>query len=410
MSNIREALPGDAGLLSLPIVAVMSDDADLTERLVAALAGVATVIRADPSSDAGLSVVEATRPALVAVDAQCFGNLLPDQVTRLRAILPNGLIVALGDEQDADQVLAAVRAGAQDLVDRSMSELGLRRALRPRMERLPRGPQADRQAPCFALLAARCEDRSREVALAIATARAKQGKSVLLLDLTAGAPVLAMGLDMTARYGVGEALRDLDRLDGALLQSAVPRDQATGLSVLLLGSAEDLAEAGPGDLRALVVLLRSLYAEIVLHLGDVSPQAPLLPLAAGLRRFGLVMTQSVASAAAAAAVLQALDQPGLARRERAVGIIAAHDGAVHLSAARIATELELDAPVLAPAPGAALLNALNAGTLSGFVAGSRPLQKMAAAVAGRLAEQKGATSAEMPRRGLRLALPWKRGQ
>jgi hypothetical protein len=35
---------------------------------------------------------------------------------------------------------------------------------------------------------------------------------------------------------------------------------------------------------------------------------------------------------------------------------------------------------------------------------------MAAAVAGRLAEQKGATSAEMPRRGLRLALPWKRGQ
>ena len=50
MSNIREALPGDAGLLSLPIVAVMSDDADLTERLKAWRAAQTDSVALDPAA------------------------------------------------------------------------------------------------------------------------------------------------------------------------------------------------------------------------------------------------------------------------------------------------------------------------------------------------------------------------
>ncbi|WP_159998435.1 hypothetical protein [Roseomonas sp. 18066] len=407
---------------TLPVVAVMSADAALIERLEAALAGLAVIVRAEPEGEAGLALVEAIRPGLVAcdlgaaavaegaaLDAQGYRprqrQAAPDFIGRLgqlRRLLPQSILVALGDETAPEQVLEAVRAGAQDVLDRQTSVPGLQAALRPRLEAAPRGAQRGGQAECLALLAARPEDGAREIAMALACARADRGKrEVLLLDLAPGAGAVEVAFDLALQYGVGDALRDIERLDAALLRSAVPRERRSGLATLLLRAPEDLDGVTLADLRALLLVLRGVYAEVVLHLGSVAD--PLrLALATGLGRFGLVMTQEVASAAAAAALLRRLDQPGLPRRDRVVAIVARHQPAILLPAQRLVEELELGAPVLVAESRVAEANAANAGDFAGHVIRDRGMAAMAAALAPRL----GAPAAAPPAR--RFALPWGR--
>lgn len=253
----------------------------------------------------------------------------------------------------------------------------------------------------MALLGARPADPSRHVALALALARARAGAAVLLLDLSPGAAESLIALDLEAGYGVGEALEDLDRLDHALLASAVPRHGGTGLALLALDEGRRLEALPPGDVAALLALLRGVYDEVVVHAPAAMPA--LVPALPGLvRRLGFVLTQNLASARACADALRAAREGGVTQADAALLVVAAHDARILPAPNTLAGTLGLAEAIPVAERHAALCNAVNQGRFEAVLAErglGREMARIAAALG--LPEAPG-------RAARRLSWPWPR--
>lgn len=384
MNAISDTLPAPAEN-AMPTALVLTLDSHVVDRVGAALAGLAILHRADPDPDAALVAVNHVRPHLILVDVADAGAELTTVLARLRNDAPTAALVALGDETAADLILASLRSGAQDFVGRSTGDIALRRALRPRLERGPRNAAAGRQSPCLAVIGGRPADPAREVALAIALNRAAAGtRKVVFVDLGTGAQEAEIALDLRCGYGVADALEDVDRLDGALLRSALPRHAASGLSLLLLNDYRDPALLDPGDLGVLVAQLRGAYDEVVIHCGAAPFSAGPLALLAAQRKTALVVTQSLASAQAAARGMKQLEVLGIQPRERLVLAVADFDVRIQPSALAIAGTLGLASVITLPECRVALRNAENQGRFDIALNNHRGLARQIAALAGRL--------------------------
>jgi len=344
----------------LPVALVLTLDPDVVDRVAASLAGLAQVHRADPVEDAASLAVVELRPGLCVLDVDDAGEACPLVLAALRRGAPAAALVALGDEGRADVVLACMRAGALDLLARRTDEVALRRALRGRMERGTREAAPDRQGHAYALLPARPADPGRWHALALAVARQKAGQRTLFLDLGEGSRETEVALDLSPGYSVSEALGDLDRLDQALLSSAVPRHGPSGLSALLLQDRASRDILASGDLPTLLVLLRGVYDEVVLH-APLALAASRPMMLGGLRRFAVVTTQNLASAQEAAEALRKMAKQGMAVAERAVLLVAEHHRAVLPAPRALAGSIGVVGVVSAPDQRARLCNAINQG-------------------------------------------------
>lgn len=379
---------------TLPVALLLTLDVGVVDRLSAALAGLAQVHRADPIDNmAQLAMVE-LRPSLFVVDAEEAGEGLGALMAALRRGAPGAAIVALGDEHAADLILSCMRAGALDFVGRQSGEVALRRVLRARLERGTREVLPDRQGPAHALFGARPGDPSRSVALALAVQRQRSGAQVLFLDLAEGNRETEIALDLTPGYGVVEALEDIDRLDQALLASAVPKHAASGLSVMLAGEGHPAEALAPADVAALLVLLRGIYDEVVVHAtGEVLATMP--GLIAGLRRFAIVTTQSLASAQAAAEALRRLRELGIAAESRILLVVAEHDARILPAPDTLAGSIGLGRSLAVPDNRARLANAANQGRFAEEALADRGFARQIAALAVELGVEP-----EAPKRGL----------
>jgi pilus assembly protein CpaE len=369
---------------SAPAALVLTLDPILTDRIGAALAGIAVLHRVDPIAAAAAPVLAEDRPALLLVDSADVGSELGSLIAHLRRASPTAALVVLGDEGSADLILACMRAGAQDFLNREIGEVALRRALRARFDRGTREVAMDRQGPCLTVAGARPADPSREVALALAALRAKRADGpVLFLDLGADAQETELALDLKPTYGVANALEDLDRLDAALLRSAVAQDRASGLSVMLLSDRARRDGILAGDLGSLLALLRGVYAEVVVHAGaDLGPN--LHPVVAAPPRFALVATQAIASAQRAGGLLQELGTAGIPGARRAVLVVAEHDARLQPAPATIAGTLGLADVVALPDVRLALRNAANQGRFAAAALAERGFGRRLEALAGAL--------------------------
>ncbi len=396
MNAITDAQPARADI-AMPTALVLTLDPRIVDRLGAALAGLAILYQADPDPDAALVMLQQVRPHLILVDTMDAGAELAAMLGRLRNDAPTAALIALGDETAADLILTSLRAGAQDFVGRGTGDIALRRALRPRLERGPRNAAAGRQAPCLAIAGGRPADPSREVALAVALQRTDGGsRKVVLLDLGAAAQEVELALDLRCTYGVSDALNDVDRLDGALLRSALPKHEASGLTLLLLHDMRDPAQLDAGDLNVLLALLRGVYDEVVLHLGCGPFGAGVLALLAAQRRAAFVVTQSLASAQAAARGMKQLEVLGVQPRDRLVLAVAEHDGRIQPSPLALAGTLGLGSSIALPDGRVALRNAENQGRFDAALAAQRSYARQVAALPARL----GNAEAPAPKPGL----------
>lgn len=354
----------------LPLAMILTLDPALTERAAAAMAGMASVHRADPDAELALSAIGEARPALLLVDTHDSGAELAELITRLRRALPTMPLVALGDEGQADVILTCLRAGAADYVGRQASELVLRRVLRKRLERDPRDVAPGRQCPVKAVIGARASDPSREVALALAAQEASLGREggTLFLDLAADAWESELALDLSPRYALADALDDIDRLDAALLNGAVVQEAGRGLRYL--GYKPGRAEgASAADIAALIGLLRGFYEMVVVHLGHAAaPRAQ--ALLAGLPHATLVMTQSIAGAQAGAELLRGAF-PGGAPASLVLAV-AEHDPRQHPTAPALAGTLGVARHVALPDRRQALRAAANEGRFVTLALQDRP--------------------------------------
>ncbi|MDB5412246.1 MAG: histidine kinase [Rubritepida sp.] len=376
-STSTKTAPARRDHQALPIALLLTLDAGVVDRLSAALAGLAQVHRADPMEDAAQLAVVELRPSLFVVDASDAGEGLAALLATIRRGAPGAAIVALGDENAADMILACMRAGALDFIGRLTGEAALRRILRARLERGTREVMPDRQGPAFALFGARPSDPSRAVALALAVQRARTGAQVVFLDLAPGSRETEIALDIAPGYGVLEALEDLDRLDQALLTSAAPKHAESGLSIMLLSESRAAQSLAAADLTALLVLLRGIYDEVILHAtGAVLAAAP--GLVAGLRRFGLVGTQSLASAQAAAEVLRGLGAAGVVAENRIFLVVADHDARILPAPNTLAGSIGLKQSLTVSDFRVRICNAINQGRFAEDVLADRAFARQIA--------------------------------
>ncbi len=187
-----------------------------------------------------------------------------DIVERLGHSYPALAVIAVGDREDGECVLAAMRAGARDFFVLGHDD-DKARSLLSRVLSRSRGKASERgehdgelmavlscpQTPGAPFLAA-------HIALALESAR-EQKQRVLLLDLSLPGGSGLVLLDGAHDYTAAEALRDVDRCDETLVGTAFQRVDG---GVYLLGLPEmcfTAADLPTADLPRLLDKFRTLF-------------------------------------------------------------------------------------------------------------------------------------------------------
>ncbi len=279
---------------------IVADDSDLRDWLTRNLGGQVGVLPADHDDPAGLAGEIESTPGVGLVFVQFdAGNALErarlvEHLAERHRELP---VVALGQQEDSQAVLAAMRAGARDFLvvhrdDDNLTEL-VGRVLR----RSPRtGTNTVGQGQLLTVFAAAPDARipflAMHMALALQTQVGEEGR-VLLLDLSLPGGATLVFLDTDQTYGALDALRDVERCDQTLIDTAFPRYD-NGLYFLSL--PEEVA--GPpaidaDQLQRLLETLRGLFEHVVVAADAGISLAPLAAAVGPARQAVLLTDQSV---------------------------------------------------------------------------------------------------------------------
>jgi pilus assembly protein CpaE len=250
--------------------------------LVSADNGIARVVRGALASAASLlqihdlagddaAVGEKFQPSIVLVDSEASGvGGAFERIAAAKRQFPAVPVVAMGNEMSAQLVLAAMRAGADDFLDREAAPDEWQAMLEKGLRKAPAGVPS--RAGMIAILSGLPSEQDQDFALnlAVRAARQRSGKTVLYLDLSLPASQAGIALGLELKFGIGDALREIARLDREFLESAAARCPRSGLYVMALaGEAPDVA-----GFPALLQILRSIFDSIVISLGPYSQTLP----------------------------------------------------------------------------------------------------------------------------------------
>ncbi|MFC5696979.1 pilus assembly protein [Pseudomonas sp. GCM10022186] len=208
-------------------------------------------------SGASLLFVGLDRDNLVAQTSLIEGAL---------AARPMLAVVAMGDGLDNQLVLNAMRAGARDFIAygaRTSEVAGLVRRL---VQRLPSVMPNQNAGRLTALFSRQQDADAALLAAHLALAIQQCGQRTLLLDLgqPQGDSLALLGLE--ASFHFADALRNLRRLDAALIDSAFG-SHPDGLRLLVQEAGGDtLDRANAAELYLLLGALRQHFQHIVVNL------------------------------------------------------------------------------------------------------------------------------------------------
>jgi pilus assembly protein CpaE len=266
-------------------------------------------------------VAEITDTPDVALLFVCFdkaGKSAQSALVERAATRHPGLpIVAVGRDDDSEIVLAAMRSGAQDflVVGRDEARLGsvLDRVLERKRGEHHRADAAMRGAGQVVSLVSAPQSPwlafvGGHIAFVL-QAIAQRDQRVLLLDLSlpgGNAPIL---FDGAQDYTALDILRDVDRCDETLVESAFQRLHS-GVYLLALPedfSSEQLADQ-PIDLERLIAIFRDLFDFVVLCGDRGLGMRPVEQMIAHSDHALLLSDQSVLHSRQNKAMLQALRQ------------------------------------------------------------------------------------------------------
>jgi pilus assembly protein CpaE len=373
---------------------VVSEVETHTRWLAAALGAEASLVLADdPSVDRVLQLCDAASADMVFLRFGGFDFTARARlVERLLERKPNLTVIALGESDDKEVVLAAVRAGARDFVAVGAPAGELRELVdRCSARRTPAGPQ--RAGRIHTLLSARPDMATATLAVHLALALQHQlaaGEQVLLLDL--GVPVgdSLLFLNLRPSFCFSDAVRSVRRFDQALVRTAFAQHES-GLSLLPL--PEDPAElesVEPADATALVGVLCSHFAHVVVNLAGFYDLRRLSAVVARSERVLLHADQCVASCRAARRLLdlfarEKLELPALSL------VIDRYQPRLHPNAAEVAEALDGLPFVTLPAYGMQMVEAMNRGQSLFEIASRTPyargVRALAAAILGQSPER-----------------------
>ena len=233
------------------------------------------------TSGVSISVVDerhagANPPAVAIVDIRSGSHKAVEAIERLRASWPSAAIFAIASSAEPDQILQAMRAGANEYLAWSLGggasplEETFRAALQRTVER-HRSKDTGRTGAVLSFFGAKGGAGTTTLAVnsAIEIARASN-KPTLIIDLHQFLGEVALFLGVRPRFTLVDALDNLHRIDQEFLRELVVKHKS-GLDILAGGENAD--RPGPQDgpvFEQLLQMLGKHYDYIVVDAGAVS--------------------------------------------------------------------------------------------------------------------------------------------
>jgi len=293
-----------------------------------------------------------------------------DHVARARVVegllhrRPNLGVVALGESDDKETVLAAIRSGARDFVlfkapAHEVREITTRTLSRAVVDTEPR-PTA---GGLVSLICARPDLTSSALAVHLTLAlreRVPSREEVLLVDLCVPSGDSLLFLDLRPTHTFMDALRSVRRFDPSLAQASFVR-HAQGAALLpFMDGPDELRALNPLDVVALLGVLRGCFAHVVVNLSGVVDIDLLGPVATQSDRVLLHVNQGVASCRATRVLLDEL-QAAYVDLPSPRLVIDRQQPGVEPRPPEIAELLGIESHVALPASERAILRSLNRG-------------------------------------------------
>jgi pilus assembly protein CpaE len=343
-------------------VALLSRDDMLIDRIRAAVADMAQILPLDPQPAEFGPEVANLQPDLVLVEVDGAETLsaLPQIMKSIAAAATAVEVVVLGDADNAGDVLAAVRAGSADFIDREEPIATLRSHITRRFSARAEVPRSE-PGMFSVVLNAQPGSAGGLFALHLAIVRAMRSEEALLIDCHLPVSEAGAALDLPMTYSLADAVRDTGRLDRTLLLSAIAHHEPSGLRVLPLSlrSTDDIG-LSPEMLLSALRAIRPLFRETVLNAGGIREPVLLTALAQWASIIYLVCPQKFTALRDAKDLLSELpanfDAAG-----RIVLIVDEYSPGITMKPEHMLAALQLNRMVLLPTARDELINGLNVG-------------------------------------------------
>ena len=300
-------------------VLLISGDKDLIAHIKQSLETVATVMSVDPAVDNMVEVAEQFQPGgiLVDSDVRLGARTAFERLSSMREWFADLPMIVIGNEAGAQLILTAMRAGAQDFIDRDAAADDIRTIVSRHLSaERARAASSSHLLTVLSVGAGEEDgDFALNMAVSIASARPRDGVLFVDLGLPASNTSISLGLDLVFR--IKEAVKEMSRLDRALLDSALARCPRSGLYVLPLAlhGDTDTWSVNVHDLRALLEICQSLYDVVIVSCGPFSRQEELLNLPSDGAVFFLPCNQRFTSIKGAAEMIRFVRQVRSNREE-----------------------------------------------------------------------------------------------
>ncbi len=180
--------------------------------------------------------------AALVIDLASDPELALKALEKTKQAAPDLYVIASHYQADADAVIAAVRAGANDFLPQPFKRLEFREAIN-RLERAPRrtGSEAGRLGKIYTFLGVKGGVGATTLAVNFAAVLAQRGQHTVLVDLDWVGNDVAMQLGAQPQNTLLEIAENLSRMDQALFEGLVTRDP---LGLFLVSPADSFEHRG----------------------------------------------------------------------------------------------------------------------------------------------------------------------
>ncbi|MDD3443885.1 MAG: response regulator [Zavarzinia sp.] len=251
-------------------ILVVSSDEDFAERVTSALFSRCSVVRGVPQLETLRGLIDSTGIEAIIVDLDDVawdGRNITELIVSLKAEQPAIPLVVASYNISANSLIPAMRAGANDVIDKDFAADDLIAQMDWLLQSRP-AKRGSNSARIVAVMGPKAGVGSTSIAVSMAAElarRAGANERVLLLDFGFPPSESIDLLGIKASYFMTDALGDLGRLDSTLIEGAFAQTKTPRLFVLPLAVDDENAQvAGDGDLAQLVDVLRSYFAAIVI--------------------------------------------------------------------------------------------------------------------------------------------------
>lgn len=300
-------------------------------------------------------------PCLIVLDRSAIPptRSLSTAIATIAGNAPESPVVVTMDRQEPSEILAAVRAGAADVLQRNAPTEEISVVLGRLLNSTVVGHSKRGE---FTLILSVDHEAAAIAATDIALTKCADTSSVLLVDCTLPTSACEAYLDLKVTYGIASAVADIERLDLSLLNSTLAKDQKSGLMLLTFdgGTGTEPVGLSPSDIAALMRLLKASCDRIVFCAGSLRNSSLLNELASMAERIEIVCTQSIRELEATRRMLDRIN-PDAATLDRSRLLMWDHKAAVLLDGRRMSDVLNVRSSIGVPVDQVQMRNALNSG-------------------------------------------------